>query len=64
MRNTEEIWRLVDAQQDDFIALSDRVWEMPELCYRRIPILRRTHRDAGGQGLPRHPRTSPAFPPR
>ncbi|MDB5403558.1 MAG: amidohydrolase [Rhodopila sp.] len=33
MRNTEEIWRLVDAHQDDFIALSDRVWEMPELCY-------------------------------
>jgi aminobenzoyl-glutamate utilization protein B len=33
MRNTEEIWRHVDAHQDDFIALSDRVWEMPELCY-------------------------------
>ena len=33
MRNTEEIWRLVDAHQDEFIALSDRVWEMPELCY-------------------------------
>src|ERR1700733_9125536 len=33
MRNTEEIWRLVDGHQDDFIALSDRVWEMPELCY-------------------------------
>jgi aminobenzoyl-glutamate utilization protein B len=33
MQNTEEIWRLVDAKQDDFIALSDRVWETPELCY-------------------------------
>src|SRR6202035_1530654 len=33
MRNTEEIWRLVDAHQDDFIALSDRVWDSPELCY-------------------------------
>ena len=33
MHNTEEIWRLVDAKQDEFIALSDRVWEMPELCY-------------------------------
>lgn len=33
MRNDEEIWRLVDAKQDDFIALSDRVWETPELCY-------------------------------
>ncbi len=33
MRNDEEIWQLVDARQDDFIALSDRVWEIPELCY-------------------------------
>src|ERR671939_461738 len=33
MQNTEEIWRLVDAKQDAFIALSDRVWETPELCY-------------------------------
>jgi aminobenzoyl-glutamate utilization protein B len=33
MQNTEEIWRLVDARQDEFIALSDRVWETPELCY-------------------------------
>jgi aminobenzoyl-glutamate utilization protein B len=33
MQNTEEIWRLVDAKQDPFIALSDRVWETPELCY-------------------------------
>ncbi len=33
MRNTEEIWRRIDAHQDEFIALSDRVWETPELCY-------------------------------
>ncbi len=33
MHNTEEIWRLVDAKQDEFIDLSDRVWGMPELCY-------------------------------
>src|ERR1700722_8228707 len=33
MQNSEEIWRLVDAKQDDFIGLSDRVWEIPELCY-------------------------------
>src|SRR6202453_2539879 len=33
MRNSEEIWRLVDAKQDEFNALSDRVWEIPELCY-------------------------------
>jgi aminobenzoyl-glutamate utilization protein B len=33
MRNTEEIWRLVDANQADFLQLSDRVWDTPELCY-------------------------------
>src|SRR5579864_6674322 len=36
MHNTEEIWRLVDAKQDDFIGLSDRVWEIPELCYGEV----------------------------
>src|SRR5271167_4084591 len=33
MQNSEEIWRLVDAKQDEFNALSDRIWETPELCY-------------------------------
>src|SRR6201995_3104906 len=33
MQNSEEIWRLVDIKKDDFEALSDRVWGMPELCY-------------------------------
>jgi len=33
MQNTEEIWRLVDAKREEFIALSDRVWGMPELAY-------------------------------
>ncbi|HYF06537.1 MAG TPA: M20 family metallopeptidase [Acetobacteraceae bacterium] len=33
MRNADEIWRLVDDKREDFIALSDRVWGMPELCY-------------------------------
>lgn len=33
MQNTEEIWRLVDAKQQPFTQLSDRVWGMPELCY-------------------------------
>ena len=36
MRNTEEIWRLIDAKQDDFIGLSDRVWDTPELCYGEV----------------------------
>ncbi|MDP9097293.1 MAG: amidohydrolase, partial [Pseudomonadota bacterium] len=34
MENTEPVWRLVDAKQADFIALSDRVWGMPELNFR------------------------------
>src|SRR4249919_1496398 len=36
MQNTDEIWRLVDARKDDFEALSDRVWGMPELCYGEV----------------------------
>ena len=33
MQNTERIWQLVDARKDDYEALSDRVWGMPEICY-------------------------------
>ncbi len=33
MRNTEEIWRLVDTHRAAFEQLSDRVWGMPELAY-------------------------------
>ncbi|HET6182283.1 MAG TPA: M20 family metallopeptidase [Acetobacteraceae bacterium] len=33
MKNTEEIWQLVDARQGPYQALSDRIWEMPELAY-------------------------------
>src|SRR5262252_5958560 len=33
MKNTEEIWSLVDAKERPFTQLSDRVWGMPELCY-------------------------------
>src|SRR6201995_5668060 len=36
MQNSEEIWRLVDIKKDDFEALSDRVWGMPELCYGEV----------------------------
>jgi aminobenzoyl-glutamate utilization protein B len=36
MQNTDEVWRYADAHQDDFIALSDRVWDMPELCYTEV----------------------------
>ena len=33
MRNEDEIWRLVDAKRQQFEALSDRVWGMPELNF-------------------------------
>jgi len=33
MQNSEKIWELVDARRDDYEALSDRVWEIPEICY-------------------------------
>jgi aminobenzoyl-glutamate utilization protein B len=33
MKNSEEIWRHVDAKKQGFIELSDRIWGMPELCY-------------------------------
>jgi aminobenzoyl-glutamate utilization protein B len=33
MKNAEEIWSLADAKERPFTQLSDRVWEMPELCY-------------------------------
>lgn len=33
MQNSEEIWRRVDDKKEEFIALADRVWDMPELCY-------------------------------
>src|SRR5262249_46435034 len=33
MQNSQEIWQLVDARKDAYEALSDRIWEMPEICY-------------------------------
>jgi aminobenzoyl-glutamate utilization protein B len=33
MDHEDDVWRLVDAKRDLLIALSDRVWGMPELAY-------------------------------
>ena len=33
MQNSEKIWQLVDARKEAYEALSDRIWEMPEICY-------------------------------
>jgi aminobenzoyl-glutamate utilization protein B len=36
MRNEDEIWRLVEEKRGEYIALADRVWGMPELCYAEV----------------------------
>ena len=33
MRNSEQIWQIVDEKREDYIALADRVWGTPELAY-------------------------------
>lgn len=33
MQNVDRIWQLVDAKREPFVALSDRVWETPEIAY-------------------------------
>ncbi|MGO4704830.1 M20 family metallopeptidase [Microvirga sp. 2MCAF38] len=33
MNNRSEIWQQVDTAKDRLIALSDRIWGMPEVCY-------------------------------
>ena len=34
MQNTDAIWRLVEAKQQSFCDLSDRVWHTPEINYQ------------------------------
>lgn len=34
MDNRNDLWRQVDAAKERFIALSDRVWATPEVCYQ------------------------------
>jgi aminobenzoyl-glutamate utilization protein B len=33
MQNSDKIWQLVDAKRTEFVALSDRIWGMPEIAY-------------------------------
>src|SRR6201984_2484408 len=33
MNDSRDIWQLVEAKQQPLIALSDRIWATPELCY-------------------------------
>ena len=36
MQNSERIWQLVDRHRPDFIALSDRIWDHPEISYNEF----------------------------
>src|SRR5438270_2300792 len=36
MHNTSDVWRLVEAKEDGFFELSDRIWAMPELNYQEF----------------------------
>ena len=36
MQNTDRIWQIVETHQDAFIAMSDRVWGMPELNFQEV----------------------------
>jgi hypothetical protein len=47
MKNTEEIWSLVDAKERPFTQLSDRVWGMPELCYGEFGSCAAAQRSSG-----------------
>lgn len=33
MKNTDRVWDLVDARRDDYVGLSDRVFDQPEIAY-------------------------------
>ena len=33
MQNSERIWQLVDVRKDNYEALSDRIWDKPEIAY-------------------------------
>ena len=33
MNDSRDVWQLVDDRREAFIALSDRIWAMPEICY-------------------------------
>ncbi len=33
MQNAEKIWRLVDERKNAYEALSDRIWDSPEIAY-------------------------------
>ena len=51
MQNSEKIWRHVDAKKDEFIAMSDRIWGTPELCYAEMRSCAEHKAALEGQGF-------------
>ena len=33
MKNADPVWSIIDAKRDDYVALSDRIFDMPEIAY-------------------------------
>ena len=59
MQNTDKIWTIVDSKQADYIELSDRVFEMPELNYREVKSAA-AHAERAAGSLERRPDHPPA----
>ena len=36
MQNSADIWNRVEAKQEPYLALSDRIWDMPELNFQEV----------------------------
>ncbi len=51
MRNEERIWNLVDARSDTFIALSDRIFDAPEVAYRESRAVEEHAEALAGEGF-------------
>jgi aminobenzoyl-glutamate utilization protein B len=51
MDNRSEIWRCVDEVKERFVALADRVWSMPEVCYTEVRSAREHRNELLHQGF-------------
>ena len=51
MRNEEWIWNLVDARSETFVALSDRIFDAPEIAYRESCAVEEHAEALAGEGF-------------
>jgi len=51
MKNSEDIWDIIDNKRDDYIGLSDRVWGMPEIAYTEYRSVREHKRMLEQEGF-------------